>query len=95
MYYLNREIIFVNRGWVPYLNKELNSRPDSQVEGIVTLKGLVRKPSSPTSWTPQNNPLTNYWFWIDTETMSKTINKDCHNVIIDLTAGILIFYYYS
>jgi surfeit locus 1 family protein len=64
--------VFVNRGFVPYALKEAASRPASQVEGEVTVKGLGRNPlpAKPSSIVPDNEPWKNVFYWKDLNAMA-------------------------
>ena len=61
--------IFVNRGWVPDELRDPSKRPAGQVEGIVTVTGLVRL-AQPKPWfAPDNDYAGNRWYWPDLESM--------------------------
>jgi len=78
-------IILVNRGWVPYTMKLPVYRTEGQIEGDVSLLGLVRASGAPSSWTPENNPVGNYWFWLDAESMAKAVGPSCIPLVVDLS----------
>ena len=78
----------MNRGWISLPKEAIDSKSNNQIEGIVTLTGLVRKYTIPTCpRIPKNNPKANQWYWVDTDTMAKLVRKKCHNIIIELTKG--------
>ena len=83
----NRHIILVNRGWVPYTMKLPVYRTEGQIEGDVSLLGLVRASGAPSSCTPENNPVGNYWFWLDAESMAKAVGPSCIPLVVDLSFG--------
>jgi surfeit locus 1 family protein len=61
--------IFVNRGWVPDELKDPSKRAEGQVQGPVTVTGLVRLPPSKTWFSPDNDYAGNRWYWRDLEAM--------------------------
>jgi surfeit locus 1 family protein len=65
------QTVLVNRGWVPVDKKNPASRPAGQVQGEQTVQAIVRK-SSPKqgTFTPDNNPATNQWHWVDVQVSS-------------------------
>ncbi len=70
--------LLVDRGWVPMARRDPASRPEGQVEGVVTLEALLRRGG----WTgrrtfrPDNRPEENLWFWVDTEAMAAWAGLD-------------------
>ncbi len=62
--------VLVNRGWVPLDRKAPAARQDGQIEGTVTITGIVRGPVDRTMFTPDNDPAANTWFIIDTDAMA-------------------------
>lgn len=58
-------ILFVNRGFVPDDLKDPATRPDGQVQGPVTVVGLVRTPGVQGSFEPDRDPAKNVWYWRD------------------------------
>lgn len=63
--------VLVNRGFVPYDNKDARTRPAGQIEGEITIKGLSRNPlaSKPSSLVPDNDPAGNVFYWKDLTAM--------------------------
>ena len=57
--------VIVNRGFVPEAMREAATRPKGQVQGEVTLTGLMRPPEARNAFTPANNPPKNQWFTRD------------------------------
>ncbi len=66
-------IVLVDRGFVPEDLKDPATRPRGQIEEIVTVTGLVRKPEIPGLFTPDNEPEANRWFWRDLTGMSQSM----------------------
>lgn len=69
--YMSDDTILVNRGWVPYgLPEARISRPNRSM--IVT--GTARKPAAPNSFTPENNPADDEWYYVDPAQISDAKN---------------------
>jgi surfeit locus 1 family protein len=70
----NGEAVFVNRGFVPYDRKDPASRAEGQVEGVVEVTGLARRPlaEKPSVIVPDNDPARNVFHWKDIRTMRET-----------------------
>jgi len=65
-------VVLVNRGWVPLQRQAPETRPASQPKGRVTLTAIARMPVSAVNWaTPDNDLVTNSWFWIDLPAMAR------------------------
>ena len=62
--------LLVDRGWVPLERKAPISRPQGQVEGEVTVIGLIRKGGRQGFFTPDNAPEGNFWFYIEVPEMA-------------------------
>jgi len=61
----NGTAVIVDRGWVPKQLKDAGSRAAGQVEGPVTVTGIVRLKGEQTMFVPDNDPAANNWFWVD------------------------------
>lgn len=61
------EVVFVNRGFVPFDLKEPERRPESLTEGPVTVTGLARErlDGKPSFIVPDNDPEKNIYYWKD------------------------------
>jgi surfeit locus 1 family protein len=62
------DLVLVDRGFVPDALRDPASRPQGQTEGVVAVTGLVRAPETPETkgtFTPDNDPARNHWFWRD------------------------------
>ncbi|QIB36299.1 SURF1 family protein [Ancylobacter pratisalsi] len=57
--------ILVNRGFVPLDRRTPASRAEGQVEGLVTVTGLLRMPEQAGMFTPANDPQADSWFTRD------------------------------
>ena len=63
-------VVLVNRGFLPMDKRPPSSRPESRVEGAVTVTGLVRLPQ-PAGWLqPGNRPGAESWMRLDPPAMA-------------------------
>lgn len=63
-------MIFVNHGWLPN-----ESAPTLKVpKSTIRLTGDLRRPSPPGFFIPENDPISNDWYWADLEAMGQTVN---------------------
>ncbi|WP_448203514.1 SURF1 family protein [Azospirillum sp. sgz302134] len=71
-------VVLVNRGFVPMDKRDMDrrdpaTRPDSRVEGPVTVTGLVRLPQ-PAGWLqPDNRPGADAWMRLDPPAMGASV----------------------
>lgn len=65
-------VVFVNRGFVPYDNKDPATRLQGQVDGEVTVTGLARPAlgEKPSFLVPNNDLAKNIYYWKDLSNMS-------------------------
>lgn len=65
--------VLVNRGWVPLDRLDPATRPDSLVEGQVTIEGVLRLGGwKGSDWfRPANDPEANSWLWMDLPRMAE------------------------
>jgi len=59
------DVVLVDRGFVPDALRDPASRSQGQIEGVVAVTGLVRAPEAKDTFTPDNDPARNRWFWRD------------------------------
>ncbi|MBP5858510.1 SURF1 family protein [Marivibrio halodurans] len=75
--------ILVNRGWVPFDRKDPETRPEGQLEGEVTVEGILRFPREVTGlqrvFLPENEPDNNMWYDANIGQMSTRIGADLPN----------------
>lgn len=64
--------VLADRGWVPLDRKSPATRQPGNVEGEVAVEGYLRGQTGPGWFTPDNEPLKNFWFWIDIPAMART-----------------------
>lgn len=58
-------IVMINRGFVPTDLKNPATRAQGQLDGEVTITGLVRAPEARNPFTPSDDPTRNTWFTRD------------------------------
>lgn len=63
------ETILVDRGWVPDTKKLPDARAQGQLQGDLTLDGVVRLPQRQAFMQPDNEPDKNVWFFLDLPAM--------------------------
>ena len=70
---LDGSFILINRGFVPEDQKTPASRNASQLQGEVTVTGLLRVPpaAKPSVFTPENDPARNAWYFVDLAAMAQ------------------------
>jgi surfeit locus 1 family protein len=66
------DMVLVDRGFVPDELKDPSSRALGEVENVVTVTGIVRKPESQGLFMPDNEPAANRWFWRDLQGMARS-----------------------
>ncbi|MCF3640153.1 SURF1 family protein [Rhizobium sp. TRM95111] len=76
-------VLFVNRGFVPYENKEPEMRKQGQLTGPQTVTGLARdRLSGKPSWlVPDNDPARNIFYWKDIDQMAASDGFDSSRVV--------------
>lgn len=62
--------VLVNRGFVPPDRRAPSTREQGQVEGVVTVTGLLRMPEEAAMFTPPNDPAKDAWFVRDPEAIA-------------------------
>lgn len=70
------KILFVNRGFVPEALKEPSSRTAGEIQGQVTVRGLVRKAGVKGSFDPDADRARNIWYWRDLEGMAASLGSE-------------------
>jgi surfeit locus 1 family protein len=60
----------VNRGFVPLDRKAPATRPEGQVDGPVTITGLLRMPEEEGLFTPENDPAKDSWYTRDPDAIA-------------------------
>lgn len=75
--------VLVNRGWVPPEKKEPDTRADAQLPGNVTVRGIATPGAGKNVFTPDNDPVKNYWLYVDYGQMSAAVGRDLQPVVVD------------
>jgi surfeit locus 1 family protein len=65
------DMVLVDRGFVPDELRDPSSRALGEVENIVAVTGIVRKPETQGPFMPDNEPAANRWFWRDLQAMAR------------------------
>ena len=67
--------VFVNRGFVPFENKEPEMRKQGQLTGVQAVIGLARArlAEKPSSIVPENDLAKNIFYWKDLATMASSV----------------------
>ncbi|MBY3186378.1 SURF1 family protein [Rhizobium laguerreae] len=75
--------LFVNRGFVPYDNKEPEMRMQGQLTGEQTVTGLAREklPGKPSWVVPDNDVAKNIFYWKDLDVMAESVGLEKASVI--------------
>ncbi|MBY5337833.1 SURF1 family protein [Rhizobium leguminosarum] len=76
-------ILFVNRGFVPYDNKEPETRMQGQLTGEQIVTGLAREklPAKPSWVVPDNDVAKNIFYWKDLDVMAESVGLEKASVI--------------
>ncbi|PDT12871.1 SURF1 family protein [Rhizobium sp. M1] len=76
-------VLFVNRGFVPYENKEPEMRMQGQLTDQQAVTGLARAklPGKPSSLVPDNDVAKNIFYWKDLDVMAESVGLDKGRVI--------------
>jgi surfeit locus 1 family protein len=67
------ETVLIDRGFVPDSLKDPSARREGEVQDVVTVTGIVRLPETRHTFTPDNEPEANRWFWRDLESMARSM----------------------
>jgi len=67
------DVVLVDRGFVPESLRDPSARPDSKIEQVVTVTGLIRMPEDPSLFVPDNDPEANQWFTRDLQAMARSM----------------------
>lgn len=66
----------INRGWVPPERSKPTARAGGQIEGEVTVEGIVRLAKGQGRFIPDNDAAKNVWFFIDHVAMAAAARVD-------------------
>jgi len=76
-------IIMVNRGWVSRPMKQPEARQAGQIEGEVTLDGILRHTEKRPPMNPKNRPEQGQWFYKDLDEMGAAVGAT--PILLDAT----------
>ena len=69
-------VLFVNRGFVPDTMKDGATRASGQVDGVVEVRGLLRKPGVHGWFEPDADRARNVWYWRDLPGLTASLGSD-------------------
>lgn len=69
-------LLLVDRGWIPIEARNSDAFNASRIKGSVTVEGIVMKGEKNATFTPENNPEKNLWFWIDIPAIRDYLKQD-------------------
>ena len=79
---VGKEIVLVNRGWIP---KELKELPEiNSIQGSTKVTGLLRKIYKANIFKPDNDIKNNIWFSVNLNDLEKFTGKKFNNFIVYL-----------
>ncbi|MFC5759456.1 SURF1 family protein [Rhizobium sp. GCM10022189] len=75
--------LFVNRGFVPFENKEPEMRMQGQLTDQQTVTGLARArlPAKPSWLVPDNDVAKNIFYWKDLDVMASSVDLDKASIV--------------
>lgn len=65
-------VLWVNRGYVAADFKAPETRAEGQIEGETEVTGLIRLPMVKSTFTPDNDPARDIWYWRDLAGLNKS-----------------------
>ncbi|MAJ02765.1 MAG: hypothetical protein CMP37_02500 [Rickettsiales bacterium] len=71
---LDGKIIIYDTGWVPTHKKEQAKRTENLDDNISIKESVIRLPGRKGKYQPDNELENNFWFFVDTQEMSKYLN---------------------
>ena len=76
-------LVLVDRGWVPLDRKLPDSRAEGQLEGVVSLEGILRLGGRQGWFTPDNRADENFWYWVDLAAMEVALGRDLMPLMVE------------
>ncbi len=83
----NGSVVLVDRGWVSAKQKERATRPETLLQGEISILGMLHKGEHKGRFTHDNNITKNIWFWIDIPTIASFTGKQLENVYVRALDG--------
>jgi surfeit locus 1 family protein len=78
--------VLVDRGWVPLDRRDPATRAEGQIAGEVAIAGVVGLGDDPGPFTPDNDPASGTWFWIEPEAMARAAGLEAPPVVVEAAA---------
>jgi surfeit locus 1 family protein len=82
----NGDFVMINRGWVPTLGRNAETRQEAQLEGRVEIRGIARKPWPQARFVPDNDIEKNVWFYGDIAQMTEHLGISAGPVFVEADA---------
>ncbi len=84
----NGPAVLVDRGWVPADKVHPASRPEGQLEGPITVRGIARYRAAdrPGFFTPDNDPSAGRWYHYDLDAMAAAFGLELSPIVVEADA---------
>jgi surfeit locus 1 family protein len=69
-------ILLVDRGWVPPRSAAAPQQAYKRPDGSVVVEGYIRRFEPPGTFTPDNAPATDNWYWLDPAGVGASLGED-------------------
>jgi surfeit locus 1 family protein len=81
----NGPAILIDRGWIPIVHVDPDTRFEGQLEGEVEIRGIARyrADDQPGLFTPENEPENNLWYSYDLEEMADALLIELSPIVIE------------
>jgi surfeit locus 1 family protein len=70
------DVVMIDRGWAPFEKRDPKTRLQGQLKGEVTVEGILRLMKGRSSFTLDNEPMKNTWFFWDAAEMAEATGLD-------------------
>ena len=77
--------VLIDRGWVPADKAHPATRPEGQIDGEITLRGIARYRGDdrPGMFTPENEPAARQWYHYDLDSMAEGLGIELAPIVIE------------
>ena len=72
----SNKFLIYNTGWVPLLNKDPQVRKENIVSEEKSFLAVIRLPGRKGYFQPDNDPIKNFWFFVEPDLMEKQLKFD-------------------
>ena len=79
----NGKSFLINRGWVPREKKLPSTRVKANIQDKIEVIGIINPGFKKGPFSPKNDAAKNVWLYVDFEEMSKVINIDLEEFVVD------------